>query len=255
MKIALYSDLHLELYPEEDTWEPPAIDTDLVILAGDIDAGAHGIEWAARTFRQQQRRPEIIYVPGNHEFYGLNFRDTIAEMRKAADMMGIHLLDNDAVEIAGVRVLGATLWSDFELYDKREASMFIAQHYISDYSVISVDNRRLIKPSDTIQFHNESRAFLESELSKPFDGRTIVVTHFAPHLECIEVRFKGGEFTPFFTVDMAPFMKKYPIDLWAFGHTHFNVDFVDCGCRVISNQRGYSHEEVEGFRDDLVIEI
>lgn len=255
MKIALYSDLHLELYPEEDAWEPPALDADLVILVGDIDAGTHGIEWAARAFRQQQSKPEIIYVPGNHEFYGLNFRETLDEMRKTAAMMDIHLLDNDAVEIAGVRVLGATLWSDFELYDKREASMFIAQHCISDYSVIFGDDRRFIRPSDTIRLHNESRAFLENELSKPFDGKTIVATHFAPHLECIESRFEGAEFTPFFTIDMAPLMKKYPIDLWAFGHTHFNVDFVDSGCRVISNQRGYSHEQVEDFRDNLVIEI
>ena len=78
MKIALYSDLHLELYPEEDTWEPPVLDADLVILAGDIDAGIHGIEWAARTFRQQQRRPEIIYVPGNHELGPIQNSEFIA---------------------------------------------------------------------------------------------------------------------------------------------------------------------------------
>lgn len=261
MKITLYSDLHLEmvLRPKgKPAWEPPALDVDVVILAGDIDTDTRGIEWAASAFRQCPVSPEIIYVAGNHEYYGMRLQEHNAAMRKVAAKLGIHFLENNAIEIGGVRFLGTSLWSDFELYgndDQSAASIRAARSYISDYSTIFGTDRKFIEPHDTIGLHQEARAFLEQELAKPFNGKTIVVTHFAPHLGCVETRFEGGVLTPYFTVDMAPLMEKHPIDLWAFGHTHFNVDFVAHGCRVVCNQRGYPREQNQDFRADWVIEL
>lgn len=260
MRIALYSDLHLEmaLHPKGlPAWEAPELDVDVVILAGDIGSHTRGIEWAANAFRQCPVSPDIIYVAGNHEYYGEHIASLTADMRKTAAKLGIHFLENNAIEIGGVRFIGTTLWSDFELYgdDRSTASIHEARGHISDYSTIFGANRKFVEPRDTIQLHREARTFLESELAKPFDGKTVVVTHFAPHLDCVEKRFEGGLLTPYFTVDMAPLMEKRPIALWAFGHTHYNVDFVDHGCRVISNQRGYPREQSPGFRDDLVIEV
>lgn len=255
MKIALYSDLHLEM---SATWIlPPELDVDVVILAGDIHVSTHGIKLAADIFRRGSASPAIIYVAGNHEYYGGRLAPLTAEMRIAAAREGVFFLENDAVEIDGVRFLGTTLWSDFDLHgaDTRANSIYEARHCISDYSVIFGADRKFLDPEDTIQFHREARAFLERELAKPFDGKTVVVTHFAPHRDCVEARFKGHELTPYFTVDMTPLMAKYPIDLWAFGHTHYNVDFTDLGCRVICNQLGYKHERIPGFRECLVIEV
>ena len=48
MRFALYSDLHLE----HASWNPPRLDVDVVILAGDIDRHTRGIEWAAKTFNK-----------------------------------------------------------------------------------------------------------------------------------------------------------------------------------------------------------
>ena len=62
MKLHILSDLHTEFVD----FDPPETDADAVILAGDIGVGLEGLGWAARHFRD---RP-IIYVPGNHEFYG-----------------------------------------------------------------------------------------------------------------------------------------------------------------------------------------
>lgn len=260
MKIALYSDLHLEmvLRPKgRPTWEPPALDVDVVVLAGDIGSHTHGIEWAASAFRQCPVSPDIIYVAGNHEYHGAHLQEHTVEMRKVAARLGVHFLENGTIEIGRVRFLGTTLWSDFELYgnDGSAASIRAARSYISDYSTIFAAGGKFIEPRDTIQLHREARAFLERELAKPFDDKTIVVTHFAPHRGCVEARFEGGTLTPYFTVDIASLMRKHPIALWAFGHTHYNVDFVDHGCRVVSNQRGYPREQSEDFRDDLVIEV
>ncbi|MHB1591976.1 MAG: metallophosphoesterase, partial [Sulfuricella sp.] len=119
MRIALYSDLHLEMVTHRRgtlAWEPPALDVDVVILAGDIGSHTHGIEWAAAAFRQCPVSPEIIYVVGNHEYYGAHIHELTAEMRKTAKRLVVHFLENDAIEIDGVRFLGTALWSDFQLY-------------------------------------------------------------------------------------------------------------------------------------------
>ena len=62
MKIRVLSDLHLEF----QSWTPPSVPADVVVLAGDIASGADGIHWGREHFPES----EIIYVPGNHEFFG-----------------------------------------------------------------------------------------------------------------------------------------------------------------------------------------
>jgi len=179
-------------------------------------------------------------------------------MRKTAAWLGIHFLENNAIEIDGVRFLGTTLWSDFALYGNSNDAMMAARQYINDYSVIR-GSSGFIKPQDTAEMHRKAAFWLDDELSKPFDGKTVIVTHFSPHRRCIATEFEGGALTPYFTADMAPMMTKYNIDLWTFGHTHYNVDFeAENGCRVISNQRGYPNElrgGDNGFRENLVIEL
>jgi predicted phosphohydrolase len=259
MRLALYSDLHLE-FPAA-TWHPPALDVDVVILAGDIDSGARGIDWAARTFGSQAKVPNVIYVAGNHEYYGGDIETRRAEMREAAKRAGVHFLDNDAITVGNVRFLGATLWSDFAVYGSvkwTERSIEVARTSLSDYALIRTSDGTLT-PEDTVVLHRRSAVWLETELRKPFDGKTVVITHFAPHRGCIAPQFDGDVLTPYFTVDMASFMRRLRIDLWAFGHTHHNVDFeAEGGCRVVSNQRGYpdpSRFAEPGFRPELVIEL
>lgn len=59
MRIHPLSDLHNEFAP----FTPEVRDADVVILAGDIDLGTQGIEWARQAFDCP-----VLYVPGNHEF-------------------------------------------------------------------------------------------------------------------------------------------------------------------------------------------
>ena len=252
MKLTLYSDLHLEmiLRPKGATpWRPPELDVDVVVLAGDIAGGTDGIRWAAEAFRQCPVTPEILYVAGNHEYYGQDRCRLLAEMRATAAKMGIHFLENDVLELGGVRFLGTTLWSDFELYSAaaKAEHMKAAQQKIRDYSAILSGDDRCIDPQETIRLHLEARNFLERELEKPFTGKTVVVTHFAPHPGCVPERFRGSVLSPYFASDMTPLMQRYAIDLWAFGHTHHNVGLLESGCRVVSNQRGYPREVCANF--------
>jgi len=111
MKLHILSDLHTEF----TDFSAPDTGADVVILAGDIGVGLAGIEWAARRFPQVP----VIYVPGNHEFYGHDIG--LTEQLKAAVPVDIHVLNNDTLELEGIRFLGCTLWTDFNLHGEGEA--------------------------------------------------------------------------------------------------------------------------------------
>lgn len=247
MRLALYSDIHLELMRDRP-WEPPQLDADVIILAGDIASYTHGITWARTAFPGKH----IIYVPGNHEFYLGSLAD-ISAMRSTAKKCHVDFLENDSVVIGDVRFVGAILWSDFMLNSDKGSQadyMKIAKEKINDYSVIYDLGNRILHPKETLKLHSESVAYLDEELSKPFDGMTVVVTHFAPHRHCVAPQHQGTDLSPYFVTDLEWLMKKHRIDVWCHGHTHTNNDFVtETGCRVISNQRGYEYELRAGRMD------
>lgn len=264
MRFALYSDLHLDLILHQKgtlAWTPPALDVDLVILAGDIGNHTHGLEWASKAFQSAPASPEILYVAGNHEYYDahLGMLDELQQPRW--ERLGVHFLEKRTYEWRGVRFLGCTLWSAFDLYgvDKASAYMSIAKNGINDYCLIYAHGGKHLAPRDTLDLHYKAVRWLDAELAKPFDGKTVVITHFAPHRECVAPQHQGSDVSPYFVTDLSWLMERHRIDVWCHGHTHTNNDFIaENGCRVISNQRGYPREAAAGgtgFRVDMVIEL
>ncbi|WP_258230051.1 metallophosphoesterase [Pseudomonas putida] len=100
MKLHILSDLHNEF--GEYVPGPAARSADVVILAGDIDVGTRGLEWANKTFNCP-----VIYVPGNHEFYHHHMEHMFETMRNYKSGK-VTLLDMNEVIIGDVRFLGAT---------------------------------------------------------------------------------------------------------------------------------------------------
>src|SRR5437868_12338059 len=103
MKIQIYSDLHLSFAP----FEPAITDADVVILAGDIDIKSRGVAWANDTFQCP-----VIYVCGNHEYYGGHIDRTLQKMRDAA-APHVHVLENEALILDQTRFLVTTAWTDY----------------------------------------------------------------------------------------------------------------------------------------------
>jgi len=80
MKIQLLSDLHNEFLRSgridlNHKWSGliPEVETDIIVLAGDIDTGINGVEWAVK--ESERLAKNIVYVLGNHEFYGHEYSD------------------------------------------------------------------------------------------------------------------------------------------------------------------------------------
>jgi len=128
-KILYLSDLHLEFtqYLPEVL---PSLDEDLVVLAGDIGSGVEGIRWAKNAFPDR----EVVYVLGNHEFYGYDFVGLVDYAKAFAAGSNVTVLECDAVEIQGLRVLGCSLWTDFKLFgaDRQGEMLSLARDYMAD---------------------------------------------------------------------------------------------------------------------------
>ncbi|AUZ84668.1 metallophosphoesterase [Methylophaga nitratireducenticrescens] len=251
MKFQLFSDLHLEM---GDSFIPPDSDADVIILAGDINTGLKGLEYAVELIKHLGK--DVIYVPGNHEFYRYDIgllREEMALLAKAHSKL--HLLDNDIVKIHGVRFIGSTLWTDYALdgsLDKQKTMDFIG-FYLNDHRLIKNGDRRFT-PQDALVLHQESKLFLQQKLSEPYEGKTVVVTHHAPSLLCHHPGFDMDEMAAAFITDCDDLLNY--ADVWCFGHTHANVDMNINECRVVSNQKGYFRERMPHlFRPNLTIDL
>ena len=125
MRLHILSDLHLEF----ESFTPPEVAADAVILAGDVSTGRNGLKWALKSFPE---RP-VIYVLGNHEFYGQKVQKLIKEFQEMAQDTNVHLLENQSCTIGDVLFLGATLWTDFALNGDPVMSEVVAQTSTNDY--------------------------------------------------------------------------------------------------------------------------
>ena len=214
LRILLLSDLHLE----HASWMPPPCSQDVVVLAGDIANGMAGIEWAAQHFTCP-----VVYVPGNHEY---DFGD-IAELRTrfAQSPASVHVLDNRATTIDGVRFLGTTLWTDQALYGDVSRAVDAAWRLISDYARIRW-NGTLLTPLQTIQLHRIARAWLQQTLAEHYAGPTVVVTHHCPHGDVINPKFADSPSNPSMASDLSDLMMLDLMACWLHGHTHVSGDRV-----------------------------
>ncbi|MGH2861660.1 MAG: metallophosphoesterase [Solirubrobacteraceae bacterium] len=249
MRLHVLSDLHLE----HAAFIVPEVDADVVVLAGDVAPGTAGIEWMRRHL---DGRP-VLYVAGNHEFYGHELPGLMPRLKDAARGTQIHVLENDEIVIDGVRFLGCSLWSDFDFAgpESRANTMRICERLVNDYKQIHAsDPDRPLRAQDTRDLHLASRAWLARRLAAPHDGPTVVVTHHAPLVRRRPenpLMAIGGAFAS----DLSELMGRTQVDLWIFGHIHRAVDTEVDGTRVLSNQRGYPHEPVTDFDPGLVVDI
>lgn len=273
MKLFLTSDLHTEHAQQSfDPYENyPCLrfsypeEADVIVLAGDIGEGTQGLEWARHRFTNK----EIVYVPGNHEYYDGDLA-IIDNMRLTAKALGIHLLNNDAVILQGTRFLGTTLWTSFDNYSHYAVAE--AERDMHDYHYIKCQhwwknnqNRAkalwLMNPDSTVGFdpeffsptvayllHRDALAWLTEQLDTPHNGKTVIVTHHAPSMRSLPSIIDNHAYASNLEAFIASRADK--IDLWCHGHSHVPVDYEVSGVRIVSNPRGYPKFNVSAAFDE-----
>jgi Icc-related predicted phosphoesterase len=268
MKLIIYSDIHLER--QRFTPGLAAQFADAVVLAGDIGEGTDGLVWARSAFPDKP----IVMVLGNHEFFGgQDFDACVVEAKCKAAELDIHLLECGEVAIGGVRFLGATLWTDFELFgpdaDGLQWLNQEAQASIKDYSSGQIKvtpeagsgrgSSDSLTPEATIQRHWASRKWLEEALAAGDPAKTVVVTHHCPNKQSIPSQFRTGDaskFSPVYASDLSYLGGRAA--LWIHGHVHESCNYDMQGTRVVCNPMGYCSKELGPQNPaftDLLIEL
>ncbi|HMJ29831.1 MAG TPA: metallophosphoesterase [Xanthobacteraceae bacterium] len=279
--VAVLSDLHIDI--DHNAWrDPPTINARVLAVIGDVaNPMTAALPWIAKMFASVSH---IIYVPGNHDFYcGLDrstyYQDQMARGREMAASLGITLIQNDVVEIAGVpgvRFAGATTWSDLSILPRgmtvRDAMSQsqkgwyeggwrnYEKNWHNDFREIKYGgpgSRNRFTPSEMLALHRESVEFFKGVLATPFDGDTVCISHMGPaeSVDPTDTHSWLYGWSDLQHLMHGPLAPRY----WLHGHVHKSLDYTIGDTRVICNPRGYpgpgGTRENPNFDPHLTIEV
>jgi Icc-related predicted phosphoesterase len=254
MKIQIVSDLHLE-FAENRAWtnKNPIIPCgDVLLLAGDIIMDKHRKKIDSFFEKIEKQFKLIISINGNHEFYSGTCDYAYPQYFKQISC-NRYKINNGILTYGNIRFIASTLWSHIPSDQK---SMYY--EIMNDYRNIqkkSWGDGVPITIEDTNRYHKLSVEFIESELNKPFQGKTVLLTHHLPYPGIAKDRIEPA-IPCFYGSDLSRLMENYNIALWVFGHIHSSLDGSKGNTRLISNPLGYmSENQKNSFKRDLVIEI
>ncbi len=247
MKLHILSDLHLEF----GLFEPLKTNADVVILAGDINIGTKGIEWAKQHFMQP-----VLYILGNHEYYTKAYPKLITELKNQVRGSNIHVLENDAITIGDTVFLGCTLWTDFALFSNARVAGVAAMQTMTDYKKIRLSPQfSKLHSIDTTVIHQKSKRFLEQQFLEQQGKKLVVITHHAPSKRSVPLEFQNDILSAAYASSLDDFVENSGAALWIHGHLHQAQDYTIGQTRIICNPRGYPDETNTGFSDHFIVEI
>lgn len=270
MRCHYLSDLHLEA----QNFPHKLPNGDVLIVAGDLchavaldpartdpyctkqrDRVLRFVEEATKAFAH------VILVTGNHEHYGGVFEDTGLQLRK--HLGGVSVLDDESIEIGGVRFFGTTLWTDLE--GRNEAASELIRRGMGEYfftktrRVIDGGHPALTKllPANTLAAHDRAVAKLRGLAARP-ERPTIVVSHHAPSLKGLNPLHSGNGLDGAFASgldDVIAGMANTPF--WVHGHTHIRKKYRVGSTTVLANCRGFDGKDLSArqFRPDCYFDI
>jgi predicted phosphodiesterase len=257
MKLQIMNDLHID-YPGSRGMPALAYGVDMVIAAGDT---CQGLALAIKSLRRAYPSPtEIVTVAGNHELWSrrLSFEEHFEEGHAAAELHGVHLLENEAVIIEGVRIAGATLWTDYELFGQnlREVAMRAAADQMLDHKRIKWGREpwARFRPAEARILHHQSRSFFEQELEKSHSGPCVCVSHHAMSMDAIAPAHRHDILSAAYASEMLPMIDRFQPDLILSGHSHYSIDVKRGRTRMISNPAGYAGEN-RHFDASFVVDL
>jgi hypothetical protein len=248
--IRVASDLHLEFFRSVPLdllvahFLPPD-DRDhaaVLALAGDVSADPTQLLEFLRLV--EQRFAAVVYVPGNHEYYGHDFHRwngmarswRLERTRIAADEIRM-------AYIAGSLFIYGTLWADGGATAQEQADV---ARGMMDFRQIAFGAGRFAV-ADMKTAHVRHRAGLANAL-KGTSG-AVVITHHLPSYKLCQPRF-GDRLNGGFASHCDALMEGETAPaLWIHGHTHDTIETNIGRTRVVCNPAGYRPEWGTPFND------
>lgn len=259
MRLRLFSDLHLEHYTPSQQFNVG--DGDILVLAGDIINTKHLKKngYLKDLYLQffnncSNNYQHILYVKGNHEYYGYNYEGTSNKILEYLPA-NFHLMENDTITLGDWSFIGFTLWTDF--FNEDPIEMWDAQNFMNDYKAIRIgSNYRKLRAGDTLAFNRKSKEYLKTQL-ETINNNIFVISHHAPSHRSIPERYRTARCNGAYVNNMDELIVEHPqIKYWCHGHTHNTFDYMIGECRVLCNPYGYLGESSNStFNPDLLIEL
>lgn len=266
MAVQILSDLHLEAPKAYDVFEiiPKA---PYLALLGDIgNVASHRDEYFAFLTLQLKQFEAVLFVPGNHEAYHTNWPDTLKilrafeiDVRKDKSLSEFVLLDPMAFRLprTNVVILGCSLFSFIPPESQTAVSMGLNDFFQTDEWDVGMHN----------DAHTRDLAWLNAQVAdlERSDVKIMIFSHWSPSLDAraIEPRHAGSPITTAFSTELSDEIcfKSGNVNVWAFGHTHYNCDLIierhgNAGqLRLLANQRGYYFAQATGYDGEKTVEL
>lgn len=248
MNIRLYSDLHTEF----EGFEAQSEGADVVVLAGDVGVGVKGVDWILK----QKFDCPVIYVLGNHEYYKHRYPSLIEKIKVYAAGTDIYVLENESVEVGGVRFHGATLWTDFELFGDSKLAGYECQQIMNDFKRIKKEpTYSKLRSIDVAMIHYQSIKWLSGSLSNSSSSTNVVVTHHAPSMHSVPPHYKSDVVAAAYASDLSKFIGEHSPNYWLHGHLHNSSNYTLGSCTVLCNPKGYKGEVNKDFDPHFLFTI
>lgn len=284
------SDLHLEFYDKNNKGRIHMLEfikpsAPFLALCGDIGNPSRP---AYKSFLKQcsEAFERVFVIPGNHEYYNFDQpKGVLYTMDEKNQQMeeicgsfsNVVWLQEKSVELVkGVRICGATLWTDVERNQELEA-----RNTMNDYNTIRMTGRGTYEeetvgptnvndrvggekkkktlawtPADMRIEHRKQKGMLRyfiNEAAAAGDS-IIVLTHHLPSFSWIHEDYKESKLNYCYASAMDT-MIRAPVIAWLCGHTHRPKEALIQGVYCGINPRGYPGEKGVAGRRDAVFRM
>lgn len=227
--------------------------SDVLVLAGDI-VSIKTLQKHKDFFDEVcSYFPHVVYVLGNHEFYGGKFNKSIDVVKEfASQYKTLHILEDSSLLVDDVCFLGCTLWT--RLIDPIVA--WDVQSCMNDYKAITYDGSlyRKLLAKDTDIRHQTSATWLKTNI--PQHPKVVVVTHHCPSFKSMSEHYQYAGNVNYAYYNNLEHLMEPNVLLWCHGHTHDKKDYCINTTRVLCNPRGYrGYEPQEVLWSPVTVEI
>lgn len=267
-KFLVLSDIHLEFGKFRHKLDKN--DFDMVLLAGDIGTRFEAYPFILTLLNQDIT---VVLILGNHEYYNdsknIKTMDEVKEgwKTRASKHPNFHFLDNEAVVIGNLKIIGSTFWShiDTENYDddivkeelktQNDLNCIVTSKNVYKHKITHVKKLTL---EEYNQLHKEAFNYVKEELDKGFDGDTILLTHHPVLKESSSSFYDNNKFeSQFYNNDYGNILDLSKIKYLVHGHIHETFLYDKDNFKNICNPRGYVSEKETNdlFDQNLVFEI
>lgn len=231
MKIRLISDCHFEFYADPKLYDSG--DADVLVIAGDLAVGGPNTLRALQRFALNVE--DVVYVTGNHEYYGGTIAEVDDYISCHTQGTNIHYLNCGIKKLDDVTFAGANLWTNFN--NNQFSKMYCGQS-INDFGQI-----RGFGTHECAQLNAQHTKFFR-DASVAVEGKKVFVSHFLPDRICIDQQYQGeSAANDYFANNLGTWIQDLEDSTWLHGHTHSTVRQEIGTTKIYCNPYGYNRNE------------